>query len=220
MARIYPSLISGDILNIRHELEQFDPICPGYHLDVMDFNFVPNLTWGPTFINAIATQTKRQLWVHLMVQKPDELLPRFKLPAQTMIDFHLENNVDTLKTISLITENNWLPGLAISPKTSVEKSFEFLKQVHQVTIMSVEPGFSGQSFIESSLTKIEQLAAYRTQHNLKFKIAVDGGITSNNIQHIITAGADIVAAAAAIFHAPHPVDAYKQLEAQATRVKK
>lgn len=212
MARIYPSLISGNLLAIQQEIEQFDPVCPGYHLDVMDFNFVPNLTWGPQFINAIAASTNKQLWVHLMVTQPDALLELFKLPAQSILTFHIENNIDILKAIRAIQDKNWLPGIAISPKTCVETSFEFLKTIYQVTVMSVEPGFSGQSFIASSLDKIKQLAAYRAQHKLEFKIAVDGGITHDNIKQVIDAGADDIAAAAAIFHQPNPLKAYQQLK--------
>jgi len=147
----------------------------------------------------------------LMVKNPADFLAALQLPPQSIVSFHLENNVDITKTIQAISVKKWLPGLSISPKTPIEKSFEFLKDIHQLTIMSVEPGFSGQSFIDASIAKIEHLAAYRAAENLKFRIAVDGGINSENINPTVHAGVDDIAAAAALFNANNPVHAYEQL---------
>lgn len=211
MATIYPSLISADLLNLETQIHQLDPYCHGYHLDVMDFHFTPNLTWGPPFINQIAHTTTRQLWVHLMVEKPTTMIDALKLPANSILTFHIETSEEKNNLISRIKGNKWLPGIAISPKTSIQETIPFLATIHQVTIMSVEPGFSGQTFLPNSLAKIKELADYRAAHKLSFRIGVDGGINEENIKMVVDTGADDLACAAAIFSHDNPVERLRRL---------
>ncbi len=147
MARIFPSLISGNLLNLQSDITLLDPLCDGYHLDVMDCHFVPNLTWGPQFINAIASVTKQTLWVHLMTTNPACVIEQLDIPQKSMVEIHIELEYKIEAILTIIKKRGWLPGLAISPETPLEKLYPFLPLCHYVTIMSVTPGFSGQQFI-------------------------------------------------------------------------
>lgn len=212
MTQIYPSLISADLLNLEREIKHLDPYVPGYHLDIMDYHFVPNLTWGPAFMEAIAKITNRTLWVHLMVDNPSSWLEILKLPHGSIIDFHIETFEKNKNIIQNIQDKNWQVSIAISPKTNVEKVFPFLNAISQATIMSVEPGRSGQAFLPDTLSKVEALSNYRAEHDLKFKIAMDGGISEKNISQVSRLGVDRVAVAHALFSKPDPIKALKDLQ--------
>ena len=212
IATIFPSLIAADPLNLQQEIERLDPHCVGYHLDVMDNHFVPNLTFGAAFINAMTKITRRQLWVHLMVEKPDEFIDTLFLPAGSMVTFHFESTPKDYYLAKRIKEKNWLASIAINPKTNVEEIFPFLDTVDQVLLMSVEPGFYGQSFISSVEDKIGPLIGYRQTSNVQFKIGIDGGINKTNIAQLTQKGADDFAVAAAIFRQDDPIKALQELQ--------
>lgn len=215
MALIFPSLISADILNLEQELKSLDPYCLGYHLDVMDYHFVPNLTWGPAFIHAIAEKTTRQLWVHLMVDNPTLWVKTLSLPAKSILSFHIETIKQNPNIIELIQKKNWLPSIALSPKTDTEEIKPFLFDLYQVLIMSVNPGHSGQQFMGDMATKVQALAEHRMIHGLNFKIAMDGGISQDNIKELTALGVDHFAIAKAIFGQSDPVKALQELNALA-----
>jgi len=196
---IFPSLISSDILNIRRTLDHLDKYVDGYHLDIMDDHFVPNLTWGPLFINEIAHATKKILFVHLMVEKPESWLSRLTLRDGDTLAFHIENKVDHISLINSIKEKKIKSSIAISPKTPLEKILGLANVIDQILLMSVEPGASGQSFIESSIGRLKSLVEFRRQHNLGFKIVMDGGINQENISQLTEIGVDQVACASSIF---------------------
>jgi len=212
--KIYPSLISSNLLNLRQTLKLFDSHCDGYHLDIMDDHFVPNLTWGPAFINEIRKATSLPLQVHLMVEKPETWTDRLALQPNDVFLFHYEsyNNIDQCKTlINNIKQKNWNAGITINPDTPVEKIIELLPELETVLVMSVNPGFSGQSFIESTLKKIPLLCQAKKQNNLSFKICMDGGISENNIQQLVSLGVDQVGIASAIFSNPSPLATLEKL---------
>ncbi len=211
MAIIFPSLISADVLNLQKEIERLDPHCQGYHLDVMDHHFVPNLTWGPRFINAIAKTTYKTLWVHLMVDNPQTWVNTLFLQPKSILTFHFENTKEIIHMIKHIKEKNWLASIAINPKTPVEEIFPLLNIIDQVTLMSVEPGFSGQKFLPSVISKIDSLNGYRQTSGLDFKIGLDGGINETNIKMLAEKGVDHCAIAAGIFEKDDPVEALKTL---------
>lgn len=212
MTAIYPSLISSNVLDIQKTLTQFDPLCAGYHLDIMDDHFVPNLTWGPMMINAIAHASKKKMWIHLMVENPSSFLDRLSLLPESIFTFHIESKQNTKKLISSIKEKKWLPSIAISPKTQPEQIFKFLDDINQVLVMSVEPGFSGQRFLPESIKKIKILSDYRKKNNLHFVIGVDGGVDKKNIVQLHNAGVNDFAIASAIFKQPNPVETFKELQ--------
>jgi ribulose-phosphate 3-epimerase len=209
--KIFPSLISADILNLEHEIKKLEPHCDGFHIDVMDWHFVPNLTWGPMFINAIAQKTTKPLFVHLMIEKSLEFLDLLALRNNDIVSFHIEESHDIKKMIKCIKEKRWRPNIAIKPKTPVEKFFPFSDMVDSILLMSVEPGFSGQHFLKSSTDRLIALTTYRTEHNLSFEIDMDGGINKENISMLVNHGVNSVAIAAGIFEHHDPVYALKEL---------
>ena len=211
MKAIYPSLISADLLNLEQEIKSLEPYCPGYHIDIMDNHFVPNLTWGASFVHAISDSTAKQMWVHIMVDNPDDWINKLRMPPGSILSFHVEATEVPEMLIKRILEKNWLPSLAVSPKTSVETILNFLNDVHHVLLMSVVPGFSGQKFLPEVTQKLEYLTAYRKQHNLDLKIGMDGGINKDNIAQLAQKGADYFAVASAIFDSSDPAQALQEL---------
>jgi len=212
MARIYPSLTAADQLNLEHDIKLLEPHCQGFHLDVMDNHFVPNITWGADTVNAIARLTNHTLWVHLMVKNPVDFLETLSLKENSIVTFHIETIENNININKRIREKRLVPGIAISPKTPVEEIFSLLDVIHHVTIMSVEPGFAGQTFLPSAIKKIEQLVSYRQTKGLPFTIALDGGINEHNIADLTQRGVDLFGVASAIFGKKDPVAALKNLQ--------
>lgn len=199
--KIYPSLISSDILSLRDTLHNLNTLCDGYHLDVMDDHFVPNLTWGPAFIKAISKETTLPLQIHLMVDDPHAWVSRLSLRAHDTFIFHYETILDieiAENLIDEVKENNMRVGIALNPETFVDEIAPLLKHVDEVLVMSVNPGFSGQDFIDMT-SKVKQLALIRERLSYSFVIAMDGGINADNISMLKKAGVEIVGVASAIF---------------------
>jgi ribulose-phosphate 3-epimerase len=192
-----------------------DPYSDGYHLDIMDDHFVPNLTWGPAFINTIRQVTKLPFHVHLMVEKPETWLSRLGLHKSDCIIFHYEAmpDLDAQKElINNIHNKGYLAGVSINPKTSVERIFDILPVIDLVLIMSVEPGFSGQQFIQETIKKVTPLITMRSQLHASFVITMDGGINESNAAMIAQQKVDQIAVASAIFAKPDPIQALKKLK--------
>lgn len=214
--KIYPSLISADLLNLKSVIAQLNEHCDGYHLDVMDDHFVPNLTWGPDFINRIRQATKKQLDIHLMVDNPQSWLARLKLNKNDMITFHIEaikTPQDIEQFIADIQAAQLNAGIALNPGTEIEKAFFHLNSLDHVLLMSVNPGFSGQAFIPEVITKIKPLIHQRQQTNASFIIGMDGGVSLDNIKQLAQHGVDYICAASAIFEQADPIKALKKLRA-------
>lgn len=214
MIRLYPSLIAANQLALRDTMAQLAPYCHGFHLDVMDNHFVPNLTWGPLVVNALAAATTKHIWVHLMVENPQTLLAALQLPPQSIVSFHIESTTDIKNTMTRIKEKNWSPSLAISPKTALSGAFPFLDAVDQVLVMSVEPGASGQPFIPDTITKIKELVQYRSTKGLAYTIGVDGGLNTATLPTVAAAGGLELVVGAAVFNTPNPIEALKKLAQQ------
>jgi ribulose-phosphate 3-epimerase len=212
MAHIFPSIISANLLNLQADIEQLAPFCDGFHIDIMDNHFVPNLTMGAAFANAIGQLNTKPLWLHLMVDNPASIIRALTIPAGSIISFHIESKEDHLETINIIKEKNYLPSITIKPKTGVERIFPLLNVINQVLLMSVEPGFSGQLFLESTTDKLDQLTSYRSKSTHHFRIGIDGGINEKNIRMLAQKGVDDFGVAAAIFNAPNQITALKTLK--------
>jgi ribulose-phosphate 3-epimerase len=211
MIRIYPSLMAADPLCLKNEIQLLAPYCAGFHLDVMDNHFVPNITWGADTVNAIA-QLGYPVWVHLMVEKPDAFYDRLKLPEDSIVSFHIESNLDIFGFIKIIKEKKHKASIAISPKTSISRIVSLLHDIDQVLVMSVEPGFSGQSFLKSSLDRISELVEHRQKVNATFRIGIDGGIDATNIGMVVERGVDDCAIGSAIFRQPDHSIALQKLQ--------
>lgn len=210
---IYPSLISSNVLNLQSTINQLDSYCDGYHLDIMDDHFVPNLTWGPAFINAISESTHLPLQVHLMVDNPAAWVDRLKLCINDCFVFHAEavEHNDALLLINRVKLKKVKVGIALNPTTSIRMIEHLLPQLDHVLVMSVEPGFSGQKFIPSILNKVDELFHIRSTRNFSFKIGVDGGVTHDNIALLAQHHVDVVGVASAIFFKPNPLEALQDL---------
>ncbi len=201
MTIISPSLLSCDFLNIESQLKLFDDIENIWlHLDIMDGHFVPNLTFGNPIIKMIASKTSIPLDAHFMVTNPEFYIESLKEINLYNFTIHLEASKNILEDLGNIKKYYKSCGISIKPKTPVSNlSLEVLKLVDLVLVMSVEPGFGGQSFIESSVEKIKELDLIRKKHSLNFKIQVDGGISNQNSQKVINAGADNLVAGSYVF---------------------
>jgi ribulose-phosphate 3-epimerase len=197
--KIYPSLISANMLHLQRTIDILDAHVDGYHLDIMDDHFVPNLTWGPLVVNAVATATKRTLWVHIMAEHVSSLVDRMIMPQNSLITFHVETAENALDLIKKIEGKNWKAGIAISPATPVENLKPLLGLVDHILVMSVNPGFSGQTFIMDTLKKAEYLKNEKEKNGHAFALAFDGGITTDNIATLATHHVEMAAVANAIF---------------------
>lgn len=209
--KIFPSLISADLLNLEHEIKRLEPLCDGLHIDVMDNHFVPNLTWGHMFVNSIANVAQKTLSVHLMIDDVDHFLPKLKLPPQTIVSFHTESVKNFENTVNFIKEKKWVPSIAISPKIELKTIFPLLNGLRHVLLMSVEPGFSGQQFLPNSIDRLKSLTQYTKKENLELAIAMDGGINKTNIVELAQLGATEFCIASGIFSEPDPIQAIKEL---------
>ena len=197
--KIFPSLISADILDLKNVIHALNDHCDGYHIDVMDDHFVPNLTWGPAFVKAIMKETNLPIHLHLMVDNPEKWIDRIALREDDIFIFHVEalKNIDVIDFLKKI--NGCKKGIALNPETAVKNIFDVLEALDHVLIMSVNPGFSGQKFIPDVVEKVKTLKKMREEKSLQFTIGIDGGINSENIKMVVDAGADEVGAASAIF---------------------
>jgi ribulose-phosphate 3-epimerase len=215
MKEIFPSLAASASSNVQETMREMDSYCAGYHIDIMDGKFVPHMTNGVEWVNAIAPLTDKKIWIHAMVENPSSLIDALALPSASIVSIHIEVKQEIKKNLIKIKEKKWIASLAINPKTDVSECFQFLTHdVEHVLIMSVEPGSSGQQFLEHSIEKIKTLVAYRTAQGLSFTIAVDGGVNAQNIARMAHLGVDQFAVGSAIFNDADPVKALKQLAAK------
>jgi ribulose-phosphate 3-epimerase len=171
------------------------------HVDVMDGHFVPNITLGPPVVTSIRKHTKLPLDCHLMIENPDEFIPAFADAGADWVSVHYEACRHLHRTLQLIEQHGMKPAVVLNPATRVDLIRDILPMVHHVLIMSVNPGFGGQKFIEFSLDKIRHLAELRQELGLAFKIEVDGGVAHDTVAQVVQAGAELLVAGNAVFGA-------------------
>ena len=198
---IYPSLMAADPLNIGAIITQLSRWCHGFHLDLMDDHYVPNIALSPATINAIARITDKHLWIHLMVTNPLSWPPRLTLPPGSIISFHPHFTAQDDQMIALIHQHRWLASIAISPDIDLATIYHLLPHIDHVLIMGVHPGFSGQPFIASTASRIASLAEYLHTQKLSIPIGADGGITMQNAHIMKQNGVRDIAIGSAIFDA-------------------
>jgi ribulose-phosphate 3-epimerase len=220
MAHLYPSLISSDLLILGQTIKELEPFCSGFHLDVMDYHFVPNLTMGPDFVNAIRKVAKKRLWVHLMVEDPKKYIDRLNLHHGDIVSVHYETVTEPMmqKLVREVHGRKLLFSLAINPTTAVEvvKPYMYENIIDQVLLMSVQPGFSGQSLLPDSYHRLQELHDLRDEHEVNFSIGMDGGINAENLAKLIKNGVDDFAVASGIFGEGKPLESLKKLMILAT----
>lgn len=207
MIKIYPSLMAANLINLGHDIKILEPHCDGFHIDIMDFHFVPNLTFGPDMVNAIRHASKKTLWVHLMVDEPIRYIPRLQLRPSDILSVHYEalKPEAIASTLKLIKDRSWQVSLALRPSTPLEVLIPFLPTLDQVLLMSVEPGFSGQSFVPSATDRLAKLCELKAQHHARFVIGMDGGINEENIKQLAQQGVQDMGIGNAIFGNEDPV---------------
>jgi ribulose-phosphate 3-epimerase len=198
---ISPSIIAGDLTTIGKDIAAFDPaVIDLIHLDVMDGNFVPNLTFGPGFIKDLKKHTQIPFDVHLMIEKPENSLEKYIEIKPEYIVIHYESTRFPARSLKLIRENGIKAGIALNPATPVEAVFDLIEYCDMILIMSVDPGFFGQSYMKGAVTRISRLKEYIVSSEYSdVKIQVDGGIGEVNIRDVVSAGADVIVAGSALF---------------------
>lgn len=196
--KIYPSVLNCDQMHFADELATIKT-ADGVHLDIMDNHFVPNLSWGLPTASAVVQSTKLPVDAHLMIENPDQWAPEYAKAGCSIVCFHLEASKAPIRTAEAIRKAGAKPGIALNPATPVNALRDILARFDQVTLMSVEPGFGGQSFIPEVLLKIRNLRKMIEEARLRTDIEVDGGITDKNVGKIVESGASVVVAGSFIF---------------------
>ena len=205
MPIIAPSLLASDFLHLGDACQMLNESeASWFHLDVMDGRFVPNISYGMSIIQQIRKTTKKICDVHLMIVEPEKFVESFKTVGADQITVHLETCTHLHRNIEQIKSMGISAGVAINPHSPVCLVQDILPYVDLVLVMSVNPGFGGQTFIPQTLVKIRKLKEMIIQGNYKVRIQVDGGITLDNAKSIVDAGADVSVAGSTIFHSKNP----------------
>lgn len=194
-----PSLLSADFARAGEQLSLLEKAgVPYLHLDVMDGVFVPNISFGMPVIQSIRKASGMIFDVHLMITEPERYVADFRKAGADIINFHIEATKDPAGTIAKIKETGAKAGITIKPGTPAEQVKPYLPDVDMVLVMTVEPGFAGQKFMPEQVEKIRRLAAWKKEAGLSFDIEVDGGVTLENVQETLEAGANVIVAGSAV----------------------
>ncbi|WP_338817589.1 ribulose-phosphate 3-epimerase [Parvimonas micra] len=213
MLELSPSLLSADFTDLKSEIEVLDKNGVKYlHLDVMDGMFVPNISFGPMIIKQLRPLTNMVFDVHLMIEDPDRYVQNFKDAGADILTVHYEACKHLHRTISYIKSLGMKAGVSLNPATNIEFLDYVLEDLDLVLIMSVNPGFGGQSFIPSAIDKIKNLKAKIRERNLNVIVEVDGGVKTTNVKDVIEAGADLIVSGSDVFaDKENRIRAYKEI---------
>lgn len=212
MIEIAPSILSADFARLAEEIQAVERAGASLlHVDVMDGQFVPNITIGLPVVKAISRATRLPLDAHLMIVEPGRYAEQFVAAGAQMVCIHIEADPHAHRTLSAIRSAGARGGIAINPATSLSAVEEVLKFADYVLLMSVNPGFGGQTFIPESLDKLRRLRKIIDERGLDTRIEIDGGIDQENIAEVAAAGAEIIVSGSAIFSAPDPAVAFREL---------
>ena len=211
--KIAPSILSADLLKLEDQIKsveknQADMI----HVDVMDGQFVPNITFGPGIVSTLKRITELPIDVHLMILNADNFIPKFAAAGADFITVHQETSPHLHRSIQLIKEHKVKAGVVLNPATDLSTIDPLLPDLELILLMTVNPGFGGQTFITLVLDKISRLAAIKNKHQYNFEIEVDGGINTNTVTQVVKAGAEVLVAGDAIFGNENPGKACRQLK--------
>ncbi len=201
MKLLAPSILSADLSNLTQQIRLVEMSGADWiHCDIMDGNFVPNITFGPVLVQAAKSCTKLPLDVHLMIKNPDNYLEDFRKAGADIISVHFEEVVHLNRTINQIKGLGAKAGVVINPSTPVASLKDIAEYIDLLLIMTVNPGFGGQSFISNSQRRIAEAVELRNSLKTNFLIEVDGGINSKTIKSVLNAGCDVFVAGSSIFH--------------------
>lgn len=211
--KIAPSILSADFSNLQRDIELVEKGGADYiHVDVMDGQFVPNITFGPNIVQAIRPITKLPLDVHLMIVDPEKYITAFAKAGADIITVHVEATPHIHRALQMMKDLGVKSGVVINPGTPITMIKHVLPIADQVLVMTVNPGFGGQSFIEETVEKIAELSELREQNNWHYSIEVDGGIVPETAQICQKAGADVFVAGSYIYNSEDPVGQINQLK--------
>lgn len=200
MVELSPSVLSANFANLQNDLDQLKKTKVKYlHLDIMDGKFVPNISFGFPIIKAIRKDNDFIFDTHLMIEEPIRYIDQFKKSGADLVTIHYEACSNLDETIEKIKSCGLKVGLSFKPKTDINNIIPYLEKIDLCLVMSVEPGFGGQSFMEDSIGKIQKLRSYIDENNLSCLIEVDGGIKDYNLKKVIDAGVDVVVSGSDIF---------------------
>lgn len=213
MPLIAPSLLFSNFLNLQADCNMLNESeADWYHLDIMDGRFVPNISFGPMMVEFFRKATTKVCDVHLMIEEPEKYTEQFKNAGADNLSVHIEACRHLHRNIQQIKSLGMKAGVAINPHTPVSALADVLADIDLVCMMSVNPGFGGQKFIEHTLERIKQLRRMSNDKGLKLHIEIDGGVTLENAPSIIAAGADVLVAGNAVFRSADPKKAIAQLK--------
>ena len=212
LIEIAPSILSADFTKLGQQIEIVEGAGASLlHVDVMDGRFVPNITVGLPVVKAISRATQLPIDAHLMIVEPGRYAEQFVKAGAQMVSIHIEADPHAHRTLSAIRAAGAQAGIAINPATPLSALDEVLKFADYVLLMSVNPGFGGQTFIPESLDKVRRLRKMIDERGLKARIEIDGGIDAENIAEVASAGAEIIVSGSAVFGAPDPAVALRKL---------
>jgi ribulose-phosphate 3-epimerase len=203
--KIAPSILSADFANLQRDIEMINQSeADWFHVDIMDGVFVPNISFGFPVMASLQKHAKKPLDVHLMIVEPDRYITRFAEYGTHLLSVHIEACPHLHRSIQAIKQAGMKAGVAINPHTSIQQLEDVIGDIDLVCLMSVNPGFGGQSFIQNTYRKIEKLNEMKRQHNLNFEIEIDGGVTLQNYEQLIAAGATVLVAGNTVFNSENP----------------
>ena len=203
---IAPSVLAADFANLQRDIEMINTSeADWFHIDIMDGVFVPNISFGMPVLDAIHKHAKKTIDVHLMIVDPDRYIATFKKLGADVLTVHYEACTHLHRTLQAIKAEGMKAGVALNPHTNVDLLEDVIQDIDLVCIMSVNPGFGGQSFIENTYAKVEKLKALINKKNASTLIEIDGGVTNKNAKQLADAGADVLVAGSYVFGAQDPI---------------
>jgi ribulose-phosphate 3-epimerase len=210
---IAPSVLAADFANLQRDIEMINNSeADWFHIDIMDGVFVPNISFGMPVLEAISKHAKKTIDVHLMIVDPDRYIKTFADLGSNILTVHYEACTHLHRTLQAIKAEGMKAGVALNPHTNVSLLEDVIKDIDMVCIMSVNPGFGGQSFIENTYKKVKQLKEIITRNNASTIIEIDGGVTSKNAVQLVEAGANVLVAGNFVFKAENPTETISALK--------